>query len=383
MASGISMRGWFSAVAAAPLCFAATVAMGQTTVSTSLTTPQQTSTTGDLTTVPGGGVTVRTGGPAVTVDSNNNVTDNGTISVRGSETGGTGILVLTGSGRNANISIGGALAGDDTVAAVDSDKDGDADGPFVTPGMVRYGIRVTGAGTYTGTIGVTLNAVASVKGESGSAVISVESPMVGNIVTVGTLGALGNNSYGIRTTGALTGDIDLFGTIHTQGEGSSAISVEAPVDGRIIIQGQITNSGFRYTTPAQAPKGAEKLDADDLLIGGPAIRLASSITHGFTVDSPPPVTDTTDANGDGILDNQDQDGDGIIDSSERTGIINQYGSAPGVLAGSTSNITFGNAGQLRDHFGLVFNGVVQSNGAYDGVSAVGVQVAGLGGTVNT
>jgi hypothetical protein len=393
LVSGPSMKGLFVAAAAAPLCFAASLAQAQTTISTNTIIPLDTATFGDIKTVPGGGVTVRTGGPAVTLNSDNSVTDDGTISVRDSLSGGTGILVTTGGGVAGNISIGGALAGDDTVAEVDTDKDGDADGPFVTPGVIRYGVRVTGAGTFTGDIKVTTQTLAngapddgvvSIKGDSGSAAISVESKMVGNIIILGSLGAAGDNSYAIRTTGALTGNIDIFGTVHTQGKNASTLSVEAPIDGTVAIQGQITNSGFRYTTPAQSPKGvATNLDADDLLLGGPAIRLASSISRGFIVDSPPPITDFTDVNGDGIVDNLDQDGDGVVDSTERTGIINNYGSAAGVLAGSTSDIVFGNAGTGRDAYGLVFNGVVQSNGAYDGISALGVQVGGLGGKVDT
>jgi len=376
------MKGWFLAAAAAPLCFAANAALAQTEITVSQVEPVATSTTGNLTIKPGAGITVRTGGPAVTVNSNATVTNNGTISVRDSTTGGTGVLVTTGAGLTGAVVINGALAGDDTVAAVDTDHDGDADGPFVAPGMTRYGIRVIGTGTFIGAIGVGSVAVDSIKGNDGSAAISVESPMIGQILVQGSLGAAGTNSYGIRTTGSLTGSVDVLGTISTQGEGASSISVEGPVDGRVFIQGPITNSGYRYVTPAQAPKGAT-LEADDLLISGPAIRLANSITHGFVLDAPPPITDTTDANGDGVVDNQDQDNDGVVDSTERTAILNNYSSSAGILAGASFNTVFGNFGVGREAYGIVINGVVNSNAAYDGNSALGVQVGGLGGAVDT
>ncbi len=378
------MKRLLAAAAAAPLCFAAQAALAQTTITTNSVTPLATSTTGDLTVAIGAGVTVRTGGPVVTVDSNNNVLVNGSISARDSASGGTGILVTTGAGdRTSNITIGGALGADDTVAAVDTDGDGAPDTPFVTPGTVRYGIRVTGPGTYHGQIGEPLGGVISIKGDSGSAAIAIESKFVGDLLINGSVGALGDNSFGIHTTADMTGHLTISGTMNIQGGGATAIALDGNLDGQFLIDGVITNSGFRYLHKSDVPKGAV-LNASDLLIGGPAVRLQGNITHGFVMDAPPPIWDFTDANNDGVYDNIDQDEDGVPDSAEQTGQIVNYGSAPALLAGSTSSITFGNVGTgFLNKYGIIIRGVLQSSGIYDGISATGVQIAGLGGTVDT
>ena len=383
LVSGISMKRLFAA-ASAPLFFAASTALAQTTISTNSTTPVATSTSGDLLVNSGAGVTVRTGGPAVTIDSNNTVTNNGTISVRNSTTGGTGILVTTGAGRTTTISNAGDIAADDNVVLTDTDGDGDLDGPYATPGMVRYGIRTTGAGALTGNVSTTFGSVISVVGDSGSTSVSIESPMVGNVVLKGTLGALGDNSYALHTTETITGDLSIGGVLNVQGLNSSSVAIDGAVTGQVRIDGNLSTSGFRYLKRSDAPKGIELLDADDLLIGGPAIRINASASRGVVLDAPPPITDATDANGDGVPDNTDQDADGIPDAQETTGIVNSYGSSPGLLAGGASAIILGNAGTAsRDVFGLIIRGILSSNGVYDGVSATGVQVAGLGGAVNT
>ncbi len=379
------MKRLFVAASAAPLCFAAGAVWAQTEITTNTTTPLATSSTGNLIVDTNGGVTVRTGGAAITVDSNNSVLNQGTISVRDSTTGGTGILVLTDSGvpHVNGMTIAGALAADETTAEVDADKDGDPDGAFVAPGMIRYGIRVTGNQTMTGTIFVNEAGIISVEGVDKSAAISVEAPLSGSIIVSGQLGARGNDSYGLRTTSGINGNIDVFGTVSVQGANGSAISLEGPIAGRLMIQGSVTNSGFRYLSRSAAPNGIDKLDADDLLIGGPAIRIANTLTGGLTVDAPPPVTDVTDANGDGVPDDTDQDDDGLVDAAEKTGTVNNFGSAPAVLIGSTSGLTLGNAGAGRDAFGVVIHGSVNSTGVYEGISSKGMQIGGLGGAVDT
>ncbi len=381
------MKRFLAAAAAAPLCFAAQAALAQTTITTNTVAPLATSTTGDLTVSAGAGVTVRTGGPVITVDSDNAVIINGSVSARDSTSGGTGILVTTGSGvRSSNITVAGAVGADDTVAAVDSDGDGIPDTPFATPGIVRYGVRVTGPGTYHGTLGEPLGGTIAVKGDSGSAAVSVESNVDGSIILNGNVGATGDNTFGLHTTGDLTGHVTISGQVNVQGGGATAIAIDGNLTGQLLIDGVVANSGYRYLHRSDIPKGATvaNLDASDLLTGGPAIRLRGNITQGFVLDAPPPVWDYTDVNGDGALDNLDQDEDGVPDSSEQTGQVLNYGSAPALLAGSTSAITFGNVGTgFLNKYGLIIRGVLQSSGVYDGFSATGVQIAGLGGSVNT
>ena len=197
------------------------------------------------------------------------------------------------------------------------------------------------------------------------------------------MGAKGDNSFGLRTMAPITGNIDVFANVQVQGQNATAISIEAPVDGRVTIQSEITASGYRFLRRSEVPRDIEDVDADDKLIGGPAVRMAASATRGFLLDGPPPVIDPTDANGDGVVDDTDQDDDGVIDSSERTGIVNSFGSAPAVVIGAPGAITLGNAGTGQNNYGVAINGVVLAGGTYDGIASTGLQIGGLGGTVNT
>lgn len=370
------IRGLFAAAAAAPLCLAASQALAQTTITTATTTPQRTSETGDLAINAGGLVTVVDGGAAVIVDSDNNVTTTGgAISVRDSAPGGTGILVDTNGGRTATITIGGNIAADETPADdLDTDDDGDLDGPLVTPGSRRYGIRVVGDSPLIGDI-IHTGGVIAVDGEDGSAAISIETGLDGDLIIRGAAGAQGNNSYGVYIGGPVSGEVRLGGAIQGQGEGSVAVRIDGPVQETVTIDGEIIASGFRYTNRNTLPTEVENLDADDLLIGGSAIQVTSSLSRGLVVEFPPVNNDPEDL---------DEDDDGIPDANETAGDVTSFGSAPAIMIGGASDIALGNVGAAeRDAFGFIIRGRVTGDGVYDGISATGAQLGGAGGAVDT
>ncbi|OYU74784.1 MAG: hypothetical protein CFE32_16645, partial [Alphaproteobacteria bacterium PA3] len=117
----------------------------QTVINTARTTPVVTSTVNagqpaDVRIDTAGSVTVMSG-TAVTVDSNNSVTNAGAIKISNADNA-VGIRVT--AGRTANIANSGTITIDETYTATDSDNDGDLDGPFA-PGTGRPAILIEGA----------------------------------------------------------------------------------------------------------------------------------------------------------------------------------------------------------------------------------------------
>lgn len=370
---GISMKRLFAAAAIAPLSFAA-AAHAQTTVSTNTTAPLVTSTAGDVTVSASGSILLPSG-VGVTVNSNNKLINQGAIIVREGLTGTAVQVDVPAGGRTSTIDISGQLGADDTTANTDSDNDGDLDGAFADPASLRYGLRVAGPGVFTGNISQTAGAIA-IKGVGGSAGVAIESAMVGDLTVGSQVLTLGNNSYGVRLTGPLTGDALISGSVSSQGKDAVAVSVEAPITGQFKINGVVNSTGFRYQTRPGSQALRDILDADDLLIGGPAVQIRSSISEGFLLYAPPRDLDAN---------NKDEDADGIEDVNQTAiGAIVQAGSAPALLIGDASNITLGNVGTgALGSFGVALRGTIDANGTYDGVSATGVQIGGLGGSVAT
>jgi hypothetical protein len=367
------MRRLFAAAALAPLAFAAQGAFAQTSVSTATTTPLATSAAGNIDITTAGSVTVPQDA-AITVDSNNTVTNAGTISVRDS-TAGTGVLVT--GGRTGAITTSGSIIADDSKVATDADKDGDLDGAFVEPGVVRYGIRVTGPGPFIGDIKQTGGSI-TVKGNDGSAGISIEGGLTGNLDTKGTIGVIGAGSFGVHVQGPVTGNIrvgsPVGGTISVQGKDAVGVAIDGDVAGALKIDANVIVSGFRYLSRTQLPVLREKLDADDLLIGGPAVRIRGDIGGGILIDAQPANNDAADL---------DEDDDGVPDADELNGFITSFGSSAGLLIDGASPIVVGNVGATADTaFGLVLKGRIDGNGLFDGINALGAQIGGSGSTVN-
>ena len=117
----------------------------------------------------------------------------------------------------------------------------------------------------------------------------------------GGVTAIGDNSYGVRVTGDVSGDIRTGGSITARGPGSTALSVEGDVGGAMVIHSNITATGYRYTTrPAERPEGyvetsqndesilfVDELDPDDLLQGGPAVSIQGNVAGGVLLNRGP------------------------------------------------------------------------------------------------
>lgn len=351
--------------AASPICLMAGAAQAETAISTAVTTPVATASAAsgarDDVKITSAGSVKPTGGAAVTLNSDNSVANEGEIAIRDADNA-TGILVL--GGMTGEVKNAGSITIDESAEAKDADGDGDLDGPFAT-GSGRFGVRVTGPGAFHGSITQSAGSI-NIEGND-SAAISVETAIDGSVSTSGALTVVGDRSYGVHTAGTVGGDVAVRSTVSAIGEGAVAVATDDNVGGKLVIGGAVSTTGFRYTTrPADA--AVEKLDADDLLIGGPAVRVRGDVYGGLVVDAPPADLDP---------DNADEDGDGVADAQETTGTVTSFGSAPAILVGSDSRDV--RLGVGAGAYGVDIKGNVQSLGLYDGVDATAIQLGGLGG----
>jgi outer membrane autotransporter protein len=363
--------------AAAPLLLFAGQALAEITITDTKTAPVATSTGGDAIRITNTGKIKPTSTPAggsLIVDSNHNVVNEGEIATR--EIDDTaGILVL--GGVTADITNKGLITIDDDYTAKDTNNDGIPEGRFAE-GTGRYGIRVTGPGTYTGVLLNDVSSVITVEGNN-SAGISVESAFVGTFSNRGAINVTGDNNFGVRiASGApVTGDVRIRGSVNALGENSVGVALDGDVTGQVLLQGAIVVRGYRFASRPTTAEGLALLitDPNNILQGGPAVRIAGNVTGGILLDIPPADLSST---------NDDEDGDGITDSTEGSSAIIVQGRAPALLVGSdTANITIGVVGAGDLAYGLVIRGSIASSGVLDDVSSTGVQIGGDGGFATT
>lgn len=277
--------------------------------------------------------------------------------------GAVGINVVGPTGTITNAAAG-KITIDETYTPTDSDNDGDLDGPFAT-GTGRYGIRTispfTGNITNIGTI--------TIEGND-SFGIGLGAPLTGKLVTDGTITVTGDRAIGVRTND-VSGSARLAGTISAKGKDAMAASIEGDVGGALVVQGALAATGYRSTTP---PSNVSKLDADDLLQGGPALSIAANVAGGVILAVPPKDTSTSD---------DDEDHDGIDDSKEGSAAVVSYGSAAAIRIGSaTRSVTLGPVAGTGSGHGLVIDGTVLGTGVYANVDGNGIVVGGLGNSVS-
>ena len=163
---------------------AAAPAAAETVISTAVTTPVATGTANDDIRISStGSIRPTVSGAAVTINSNHDARNEGTIAFAGVNDA-TGILAN--ANVTADITNTGTITLDETFTPTDSDNDGDLDGPFAQ-GTGRFGIRVLGPGTFTGNIAN--SGTITIQGNQ-SAAISVESALAGALTVGGTINVI-------------------------------------------------------------------------------------------------------------------------------------------------------------------------------------------------
>ncbi|WP_313552941.1 autotransporter outer membrane beta-barrel domain-containing protein [Brevundimonas sp.] len=401
-----------SAVAIAPL-MVATGSQAEIVISNARTTPIQTSnatgTGPDNIRLASGGSVAVTSGAAVTLNSNHTVDlDSGSsITMDKSADGSTGLLVN--GGNTGSVIVGGSITVNDTQESADvkdTDGDGDLDGPFAT-GTGRYGVRVVGPAPFTGNVLVESTGAITVEGNN-SYGLAVETGLNGKLQSLGTIRVTGDNTAGVRTTGPISGNVELSGAISALGANATGVSIEGDVGGAVKIHSSVVATGYRYTTPppARPTTGTfdnattlflDELDADDLLQGGPAVRVGANVAGGVLLDKALAYSAAgiegdddgdgikngdEDDDGDGVKnrDDPDRNGNGIPDASETTASITSLGGAPALLVGSTTQaVNLGAVGTGDAAYGLINRGSITASGLYSGVESRAVQLGVTGG----
>ncbi len=374
----LSMRRTLAAaVALAPLCLAAQ-AMAATTISGTQTSPVATATgngTSPDDVIIASGATLQPASgasPAAQVNSNNTLTNQGTIYYTDAD---KVVAVQLSGGATGALDNQSAITISESYTATDTNLDGVVEGP-VAKGTNRTGVLVTG-GTFNGAL--TSTGSISVQGNN-SYGVRIASPLNGSmILSGGGVSLLGNNSVGVSVSAPVSGELRMLGPINALGEGVKAVEITGDVAGRVSFYGAVTATGFTNTQRISDPTILAKIQGIPLQVlrAGPAVTIGANVGGGVLIGSPPlsTLTDTTD----------DFDGDGLADNSVGSGSITAYGDQPALLIGKAGGaISLGNVGSsaFALDYGLVVRGNITANGVYDGFSTTGVQIGLPGGTVN-
>jgi uncharacterized protein with beta-barrel porin domain len=323
----------------------ATGAAAQTVIDARQTAPVRTSTVKagarDDLRIGANGAVATVGGVAVTIDSDNKVANGGLIQITDAS---DATAVLAQDDVKGDVANTGKLIVDETYAPVDADKDGDLDGPFAQ-GARRFGIRT--AGRFTGNIG---NAGEITVEGNDSAGIYLGGATSGTVTHEGKTTVVGDRSVGVRLD-TVSGSVTLGGTITASGQGAVGARLDGDVGGALTVQGLIGATGYRYTTP---PASASKLDADDLLQGGPALIVAGNVGGGVVLGS----------------------------ATGKVADVVSFGSAPAFQIGAAGRgVTIGAVAGKTPAAGLVIDGKVTADGVYTGVASNALAIGGLGGAV--
>ncbi len=336
-----------------------------TTISSDTSTPVATATAGDVTLASGSTLTITSTTPAFTLNSNNAVTNAGTITSKDIDNA-TAILVQ--GPFSGTVNNGGAINLTESFTASDNvNNDGLTEAPYAQ-GTGRIGIRTTGV--FTGNI-VSSGAI-TIQGNNSTG-ISIENTLIGSVEHAGTINLTGDNGYAIRTTGEITGEMRLSGSLGVKGQGSVGVQTNAPIDGALRVYGSITTTGYALSA-RQSGTILTKIEATptDVQQGGSAMQIRASVLGGVFLGAPPSTTVSTDTT-------TDADADGVVDSVETASSLTTYGSAPALQIGGPSAITLGNFDSNINAYGLTIEGTVTGQGLLDGVTSAAVDI-GVGNT---
>ena len=395
------------AVSAAPfLALFAGQAVAQVSITTATSTPVATATAAngapaniDITATGSIGITNATGGAAVTINSSNTVSNEGSITFNGIDNA-TGVLIQ--GGNTGQLTNTGTISiSESYAAAADTNRDGLLTGAFAQ-GTNRIGISVIGPGVFTG--GITETGAITVHGNN-SFGVQIAAPITGDFrmltvtpatttvaatVASGSISVLGDNTVGLNVTptGGVGGNVKLT-SINATGVGARAVVINGAVGGGIDISGPVTATGYRTTTRPSNPAISTLYTAQEMQQGGPAVAIGANVGGGLIISARPLTLSTT---------NLDLDANGVPDTLQGTGQIASFGSAPALLIGAAgSSVTFGNVatgatGIATATYGLVNQGTILGNGVFDQItspklpapaSATALQIGGQsGGTVS-
>jgi len=335
--------------------------IAQVTISTATTSPVRTATASngsasDISITENGSITVASGS-AVTVDSDNDVVNDGAIVV-GAANGAVGIDVQ--AGRTADITNSGSIAVKETFNAADDDANNIADGP-IAQAQNRAGIWMRG-----GLTGNVVNSETIDIDGLNSAGIRLDGTLNGSLSSSGAITVIGDYSTGI-SAGNITGNVGIDNNITVTGEGARALDLHGDLGGSVRIQAAVGQRSSYVNDNSVTVS----LSRSDLRVGAPAVSISGNVAGGIILAKPPADNSTTDT---------DEDDDGVLDSEEGTGSIQAYGNGPALRIGGTNNITIGALGGTGAS--LQVDGSILANAYYSNTDATALQIGGQGGTVD-
>ena len=378
-------------------------------ISTETTEPVTTSTIdngapGDITITEDGSIELTgvEGQVAVTMDSDNNITHDGSILIE--DTNNVTGIVLD-ANRTGDLTMSGSISLIEDYTREDTDDDEDDDGPLAI-GENRVGIRLERGGTHTGDINLQTGASISVEGNQSAGII-LGSDLDGALTIDGSVDVLGEDAIGIEIDDGVTGNVLISNGVSAQGANARGVSVYGDVGGNLTIEGSIISTGFtdtgesNYLAPLAIDDDTdpleERIDAEDLNDNGPAVAIGGSLANGFLVngniDDFISTEDTEDETKDTIED---------FDENRATGVITSVGSGPAVLISpdlndaATDSITLGTVIEtVRDttdddededvtetlavfdyEYGLINRGSIIANGLNVGYEATALRIEG-------
>ncbi|MBL4854588.1 MAG: autotransporter domain-containing protein [Robiginitomaculum sp.] len=308
----------------------------------------------DVTITATGSITVTTGA-AATLDSNNDLTNAGTITTTDADNT-TGVLItgVTGNFTNSGtISLTGAAP-----------TDGITPTSNIVMGTGRTGILISGASPFTGN--VTNSGAITVLGQNSAGMrLANTANMTGDFLQGGTLAVFGANSTGVDIAGDIIGNLAISGTVNATGENSQGVNVSGDISGALTVTNAIITSGFvsaagttLTTRPALAGRAALANTAN-LRQAGSAVQISGNIGGGIH-----------------IAENRDVDTNALIS----VGSVSIAGSAPAILIdGNGTPIAIGVVAQITDpadadfdadlQYAFVNQGLLVSDGFLDDMSA--------------
>lgn len=356
------------------------LAAAQVTISDERTTPIDTDSEGDDVIIDAtGSVIVTSTGPAVTVNSENTVTNSGIIGI--SDVDDATAVSLEGGANRGFINTGIITVNED-FTATDDDSDGIIDGSLAS-GSGRTGILISGASPFEGNIDLQSGSTISVEGNESYGINLANTSMMttgltGDLTNDGSITLIGDNGAAVNIAGNINGELVNTGSVNVAGENTLGYNISGDIEGGFTNSGTIGANAFRFTTRigfgGDDVLGREDFTAEDLQNAGSSVAISGNISEGVHFDS---VQEE-------ILD-VDGLGTGLFTTTELS-TINQLGSAPAVMFdGNGTPIAIGRVSQITDTtdeafdenllFGFVNEGGISSQGLYDNFDATVLSIS--------
>ncbi len=303
-----------------------------------------------------GSITITTGA-GITLDSDNNVENEGAISSKDANDT-TGILV-SGS-RTGNVTNKGTIRLDETTPTDNLTAGGD-----IATGSNRVGILISGASPFTGNITNDTGGSISIIGQDSSGIrLANLSSMAGDITHNGTISVFGERSVGMDILGNVIGNLAVNGAISATGENVNAIKVAGDVTGGLKVTSSLNATGY-VSANRQAISTRPNLATRTAVLGTGSIKQAGSVV----------VINGNISQGIHLAE-QRNDAGALISTSR----IAMIGSAPAILIdGNGTPIAIGRVGQITDvndenfdadlQFAFVNQGNLTAQGVFDDINA--------------